>query len=279
MTECRKWMRIVVLVVAVALMLLPGVAAAGSEDAGDGAGRNSFEDRAFVLRYPRTVPVYDFQISIDHRAFAALDDNPGRDLLGLDSGNLRIGLGVTYGLLDGVDVGVTRYNGTTEPFDVYEFIARWQVLSEQEDSFDLTLSAAASMFDETDRSDEYAGSGSVVAGKTWAGRVYSTVGALYHGDSHGPEKLTEDDSHSLAVLATLGLALSPSVSLVTEWSIPVEGYEGDAAAWAVGPKFLTEGHTFSLTVSNTQNISLDGLAAGSDRWSDPVIGFTITRQL
>ncbi|MBI2440927.1 MAG: hypothetical protein HYV35_06095 [Lentisphaerae bacterium] len=243
------------------------------------AERYARADRAFSVLYPRTIEKHHVLLSLDHRAFTPVDDHPGRNLLGFDTGNLKIGLGLRYGLLDNLDLAVGRYNGTTDDFDVYEFSLRCQVVNEQKNGFDGAFVLGLSAFDEPEREDFYGTYAELLAGKTFFRRLYPTVGIMHHSESTGIGKTADDDQSSLAVATTLNALLVDRLALVSEWSFPVAGYNAGYPAWVVGLKYSTWGHSFSLVLSNTQNISSDGLVAGSDRLARPIIGFTITRLL
>lgn len=236
-------------------------------------------DRAFAVPYPRTVERHRLVFSIDHRAFTPLNEHPAQSLLGFDDGNLKIGLGLRYGVCETLDLSATRFNGTTDSFDTYEFVLRYQIAREQRHGLDGAIVAGFSAFDEPKEEDFYGAYAAAHVGKTVLRRLYPTVGVLHHSDSSGPGKTADDAESSTALVATLNGLVVNRLALVAEGSVPVAGFEVGEPAWAAGPKYSSYGHTFSVVISNTQNISADGLAAGADRLDHPVIGFTITRRL
>ena len=269
---------IVVAAVELALCLLPP-AFADAPSAGWDPETYAVADRAFSVQYPRLPPQGSLILSIDHRAFQPMDEKPFSSLLGFDSGNLTIGLGVRYSLLDSLDIGVERYNATVTDYDTYEFNSRFQLLAEDRGLADIAIGGGLTWFDAESLSDEYGGMAEVLIGRTLFGKLYVTSGVMYHSR---PAVMTgtEDVPHySAAVLATANLLVMERVALVTEWSIPVAGAWEGSPAWSAGPKVYSFGHTFSLVVSNAHDISDDRLAAGSTRWNHPIFGFTITRQL
>lgn len=259
-----------------------------AETAGDGreppvvafdSMRRQRQDRAFTIPYPRPVERGRYLISIDHRTFQPLDENPGGSLLGFDSGNLKIGLGVRRGILDELDAGLARFNGTTDDIDAYEFDGRYELTGENDGMADLAVVAGFAWFDGASGTNDFPFFMKVIAGKTVWKRAYASAGIAHHALSRAPGKTAGDDDYSAAAVATFEAALRPSVSLATECSFPIAGFDAGAPAWSVGAKFRTHGHAFSVLLSNTQNISSDGIVAGSDRWGHPVVGFTITRKI
>jgi hypothetical protein len=200
-------------------------------------------------------------------------------MLGFDSGNLKIGLGLRYGILDGLDVGLARFNGTTDDIDDYEFDARYQLIRESDSTPDVAVIAGVAWFYGASGTNSYPFFSKVLAGKTISDRAYASAGVAYHAQSRAQGKTAADDDYSVAAVAALEVAMLPSTSLATEWSFPMAGFNAGVPAWSAGAKFRTHGHTFSIALSNTQNISADGIVTGSDRWGNPIIAFTITRKI
>lgn len=236
-------------------------------------------DRAFSVPYPRTTTKGSFLFSIEHRAFEPVNEDPGQNLLGFDSGNLKIGIGLRYGITDEVDVGVRRFNGTVDLFDVYEFDLRMQVQSEASSMLDFSFQTGGTWFDEPEKSDFFGFYGMMTIGKTLADRTYITAGVLHHTESTGPMKTEADETSSSAALFSANFLVRTGLAIVAEFSLPVNGYDSGYGTWAIGPKLQTWGHSFAIVFSNSQFISYDGLSAGSERSNDPVFGFTITREL
>jgi hypothetical protein len=277
----HRWMNphVVILLAAAALaspsLLLPTLAAPSDTW---NPTNCAFADRAFAILYPRVAPQGSLIVSIDHRANQPLDRQPFSSMLGFDSGNLTIGLGVRYSVLDSLDIGLKRYNATLTDYDVYEFGPRYQLLSEDQSFADVAAGAGATWFDAETRSDEWGGMAQLLAGKTLLRRLYVTTGAMYYSRPSALTTEPDGPDYSVAVLASANLQMLSRLALVTEWSIPVAGvWEGDPA-WSVGPKYFSWGHTFSVLVSNAHSISDDRLAAGAAKRNHPIIGFTITRQ-
>ena len=277
MTHAHRRCRIAViamLCVSIITALAPESASAEEWNADE----YSNSDRMFSIRYPKTVTYDTFVFSIDHRAFAPVDEDPFENLLGFDSGNMKIGLGLRFGLFEKMDIGLSRFNGTTETFDVYEFSARFQALSDADSFCDLAVVAGAAWFDDTVDSDEFHAIGEVHAGRSFGNRIYLTAGGIFHSGSSGMTRKPTDDAHSVALALSASLHLNPNLAIGGEASVPIDGFDDGEPFWAIGPRFATWGHTFSLVLSNSQGISTDRLSAGASG-RDPIFGFTITREM
>jgi hypothetical protein len=236
-------------------------------------------ERALSLPLPRTTPKGSLMYVIEHRNRTPVDDEPGHNLLGFDGGNLKIGLGLQYGLLENLDLSVYRLNGTVEVFDTWQFGARLQLLRETDQWLDAALLGGGTLFTIDGEEDDSGGYGGLLAGRSFGDHLYVSAGGLYHSASSSPGKTQADTEYSTAVLGTITAHLTPGFALAGELSAPVSGYEPNTVAWAGGIKWITHGHTFAVLASNTQYISLDGAAAGSELDADEVIlGFSITRE-
>lgn len=235
-------------------------------------------ERALDVPLPRTVRKGYLQFVIGHRNRTPVDEDTFHNFFGFDGGNLKIGLGLYYGLLDNWDVGVYRLNGTVEKFDTWQFSTKWQALSETNRWVDFAVLGGASLYTISGEEEDWGGFVSPLFGRSLDERLYASVGALYHSNSSALDKTAADEDDSTAVLGSLTARISPRVMLVGEFSTPVAGYQARSTAWAGGIKFVTWGHSFSFLAGNTQSISLDGLAAGTAlRGDDVVLGFVITR--
>ncbi len=272
-------MRLTPITIAITLLLGSRVLTYSSEDISwtDKPFRNV--DRAFATDFARTVSKGAWMFSIDHRASEALDDEPLQNFLGFDSGNLKIGMGLRYGVEDRIDLGIARYNGTFDAFDVYQFDTRVRMLNEEDAAFDLGFRSGLSWYDETEKSDFSGFFGGFTLGKTLRSRIHLTLGILHHTESTGQGKTEADPDHSTALSGSINILLGERWTLTAEASGSIDGYDAGRTMWAAGPRLITKGHSFAIVVSNSQNISLDGLAAGSDVDSDPLFGFTITRRM
>ena len=191
---------------------------------------------------------------------------------------MKIGFGLTYGLMDNLEVGVYRINGTVERFDTYQFSGKLHALRETDHRLDLAVLGGGTVFTIDDEEDDSGGFGSLLLGRSFSKYLYVSAGGLFHSNSSSFDKTGNDEEDSTSVLGSVTAHLFPSLMLSGEFSVPVDGYEANTTAWAGGVKFETHGHTFSLVLGNTQYTSLDGLAAGTSFDSDEIVfGFSITR--
>ncbi|NKB23196.1 MAG: hypothetical protein GKR87_02145 [Kiritimatiellae bacterium] len=236
-------------------------------------------ERSISLPLPRTLRKGSMQYSIEHRNRTSVDEEPFHNFFGFDAGDVKIGFGLSYGVLNNLDVGVRRLNGTVERFDTYQFSSRLQLLSETTHALDLALLGGSSLYTIRDDTDAWSGFRSLLVGRSFFKRFYFSSGVLYHDNSTAREKTAGDEKDSTAIMGAAILRLTDRLLFSAEWSAPVAGYEASSTAWAGALKFVTHGHTFSLVGANTQYMTLDGLAAGTSFDDDEVvIGFSITRE-
>jgi len=216
----------------------------------------------------------------DHRVRGSLKDEPFHDFLGFDAGGLKVGIGLRYGLLENVDVGLYRLNGTYESFDTYELDGRWQLRGSRTDGYDLAVRFGFTWFPHKDKDDASGIFGQLLANKTLAHRIRVGCGLLYHSESSGAVKADVDDSHSLAIPALTEFRVSKSLSWVGEVVIPINGYQAQHPLISTSLKIITHRHTFSVLVTNSQYPTADGIVTGSENdFSEAAIGFTITKEL
>lgn len=236
-------------------------------------------DRAVNLLLARPVGAGDLLFAVTHRARQSLTDHSGRDFLGLDAGGLKIGLGLRWGALPNLDVGVFRLNGTAEVFDTVELDLRYCMLRQEKHGIDVALRPGISWFIQPDRGDASGLFGQLIATRQ-IGRLTLDGGVLYHSDSSGDRKALADDDASLAFAVSAELRLSPKLAVCVETAPTLSGYGEAKPATSVAIKAFTYGHTFGIVVSNTQYIAADGVVAGSWRdWDRPILGFTVTRDI
>jgi hypothetical protein len=235
-------------------------------------------DRAVNLLMARPIEPGTFLFVVTHRARQSLTDHAGRDFLGLDAGGLKIGLGLRWGALDGLDVGVFRLNGTAEIFDTVEFDLRYRLFSQERLGIEVALRPGVSWFVQPNQEDASGFFGQLLTSRQLGRRVALGAGLLYHGESSGDRKTTADDEQSMALQALAEIRLSPKIAFCAEIAPTIGGYGEDKPAASMAFKAFTYGHTFSLVVSNTQYIGADGVVGGAWReWDEPIIGFSITR--
>jgi hypothetical protein len=217
---------------------------------------------------------------IDHRNREPITEDPFHNFLGFDSGGLKIGLGVRYGLLNNMDIGIYRLNGSAETFDVYEFDVRYRLLRQETHFIDLAIRPGYTLFSQSHGQDASGGFVQLLVNRTFYDRLRLGTGFLYHSDSSNDTKSDQDKNYSAAILSSLEIRILPQLAWGIEMSSNIAGYRSAHPQLSTAIKYLTDRHTFSLVLSNTQYISADGIVSNTDRTlSDLIIGFSITREL
>jgi uncharacterized beta barrel domain-containing protein DUF5777 len=236
-------------------------------------------DRAVNLGIARTTRALSFLFIIDHRTNQSIDDSNCADYLGFDAGGLKIGLGLRFGILDDLDVGFLRLNGSAEIFDTYEFDAKYRLLRQEDHFVNVAARAGLSWFVQPDI-DDFAGFfGHVLVDRVLFDRLLLGAGLLFHSESSNDVKSLDDSAWSLAVQLAAEVRILSWLAVDLETAINVAGYGSDWPVFALGIKFLTHRHTFSLVFSNNQYISADGMVANTWRgFEDIIVGFQITRE-
>ncbi len=245
-------------------------------------------DRSVNLMHARTTRRGSLVLVVDHRtrqAFATGEsaaDNLKQtffDFFGFDAGALKIGLGLRYGILDELDVGVYRLNGTAEIFDVYELDLKYRPLSQEKYAIDLAVRAGVTWFSQPKADDAAGGFGQLLIGRRFFDRLSIGTGLLFHSESSNEFKTNRDDAWSLAVPAWVDIRILSFLAWNVEIYANVAGYGSKYPAFASSVKFITNRHTFSLILSNTQYTSADGIVSNTDRDFDHlVVGFQIVRE-
>jgi hypothetical protein len=239
-------------------------------------------ERAINLLTAHTTRRNALQLTIDHRPFEkAFSSAWFRDWFGFDSGALKMGLGIRFGIVDDLDAGFLRLNGTSEVFDVYQFDARYRLLREDRHFINLALRAGPTWFAQPEKySQALGGFGQLLIDRRVFDWLSVGTGLLYHSDSSGANKSNTDPNSSLAVAAWVDVRPLSWFVWNFELTASVAGYSEKYPIMSTGVKFVTNRHTFSLLVSNTQYISADGIVANTDRpLKDMILGFTITREI
>jgi hypothetical protein len=223
-----------------------------------------------------------FNTLISHRNNGGFARAPFDSLFGFDAGLLKIGLGLRYGIIDGLDAGVFRMNGTYEIFDTYEFDLRYQFFKQDKFGIDMALRAGFSWFASPgDNKDSAAPFISLLLDRVIANRVLVGFSILYHQNSSGPRKNSQDSSASMGLQLYTDVRLTEGLALALEFTQPLAGYHEFNPNVTFGPRFITNRHTFAIVLSNTQYYDADGIVTGNSRTSirDWVLGFNITREL
>lgn len=228
----------------------------------------------------RTTRPLSFLITIDHRARQPFTKDAWRDFLGLDAGGLKIGLGLRFGILKDLEVGIFRLNGTNEIFDTYELDARYRFLRQSKHHLDVAVRAGLTWFYQPRVDDAVGVFGQVMATRTLWGRLTLSLIVAFHSDSSGPEKSNLDTAWSLGVGGLVEVRIARFLAWNFELVGTVAGYGARWPAWSSSLKIVSPRHTFSFLLSNTQYIGADGLVAGSPLdLKHLIVGFIITREL
>jgi hypothetical protein len=255
-----------------------------------------YPERLRILALPtaRTARPGGFELIIDHRASSPIynKDSPhafadmGNTFLGFDSA-LSVGLGVRYGIIDRLDAGL--YRTSASQFDTYELDARFGVLRQEGNQFDLMVRAGLSWFVVPNHADALWPFAQVFASRLLFNRLLVTTGAMYHANSsssnstaspsYTPKYRNEAHKWSVAGAAGLEYRFVSSVSVDAEVVSCTAGFCTKNPAFSGGVKFFTTRHTFALVCGNTQYLTSDGYITNTDTpWSKLVIGFNITRE-
>ncbi|RJO74290.1 MAG: hypothetical protein C4523_01185 [Myxococcales bacterium] len=236
-------------------------------------------DRGVNILTARTLKPLSLMLVIDHRASQPFTDNTWRDFFGLDAGSMKIGLGLRFGIVDGLDVGIYRLNGTAEPFDSYELDLRWCFLKQADHWLDMAVRGGATWFYQPDVADAAGGYGELMIDHEFFDRLLICAVAQFHSDSSWNTKTAADKDWSLAAGGVVEIRILDFLAWNAEVLAPVAGYTADYPGWSSSVKFITNKHIFSLVLANTNYINADGIVAGSDRdFSELIIGFNIIRE-
>lgn len=237
-------------------------------------------DRGVNLLTPRTLRKNSFLIVIEHRTRKEANKESFDDFLGYDAGGLKIGLGLRYGLLDNLETGIYRLNGTLEAFDVYEYDLKFRLLKENSRCPGLALRSGVTWYSQKGAEDASGFFSQLLLGKTVLRRLTLGTGLLYHSESSNDLKSNLDRNFSVAVPAQLELRLNSRFALEFETASNIIGYHAAHPIITGGLKILTNRHTFSIIISNNQYMSADGIVANAGRvMNKPIVGFTITREI
>src|SRR5690606_21226874 len=153
--------------------------------------------------------------AIAHRTNTALHDEPFANYLGFDSGGLKIGIALRYGILEGLDAGFARLNGTNELFDTYELDARWRFLNERDHLVEGAARAGLSWFSESGNQavDWFA---QLMVSRVLFNRFMLTGSLLHHADSSNEIKTDRQSDPSTALGFGLDFRLTGAVAIELE---------------------------------------------------------------
>jgi hypothetical protein len=258
-----------------------------SKDSAAGWYDKAFSEPVRILALPtaRTTRRGSFEFIIDHRASSPIynkdSKHPFSDMwnnfLGLDS-SLEVGLGLRYGVIDNLDVGIYRA-ASISATDTYEFDARYRALTQNTAGLDIAVRTGLTWFSQPNAADAHGIFGQLLATRLLLGRILISGGLLYHSNSTNDTKYNQDRAWSTAGAIGVEARLAARVALDAELVSCMWGYCSKNPAFSGGVKYLTSRHTFALVCSNTQFIAADGYVTNTSRqWSKLVLGFNITRE-
>jgi hypothetical protein len=248
-------------------------------------------DRGINILTARATRPMALTLVIDHRPHMKLASAEAEDVffdyLGLD-GYLKVGLGLRFGILEGLDVGLYRLNdGGAGDFDAYEFDVRYAFLKQEKHYVDMSARAGITWFVQKDKQDAVGGYGEVFIDHVFFNMLLVGAGFQFHSESSNDVKKNTDKNYSGAVLGVIEWRMIKQLALVAEVAASVVGYGSEYGntnrpsfpGFSMGVKVLTHRHTFTLMVSNTQFINADGIVSNSWRdFSDIIFGFQIFRE-
>lgn len=237
-------------------------------------------DRHFNLMTARAARPFSFLFAVYHRVSSPIRDDPFENFLGFDSGALKVGLALRYGIIEGLDVGIFRLNGTVESFDTYEFDARYQLTNQRDHFVDVAVRGGASWFVMPNNRHALKPFGQILIDRVFFNRLLVSLGVLVHGDSSNPVKAVSDEEWTIAGSAAVDVRITEWLAWGAEVAFAVAGYHEQYPTITTGPKFITNRHTFSIVITNTQNVTADGVITNTARrFEDVLLGFNITREL
>lgn len=244
------------------------------------AGGYPVFDRFFNLLSARPARPLSFIFTVHHRVNSPIRIDPFDNFLGFDSGALKIGLSLRFGIFEDLDVGLMRINGTIESYDTYEMDLRYRLTNERDHFVNLAVRLGASWFVMPNSNHALKPFGQILVDRVLFNRLFVSVGLLVHGDSTNPVKAQTDTEWTLAASVAADFRILDWLAWGAEGTFAFAGYYEKYPTFTTGPKIITNRHTFSIVVTNTQYISADGIITHTAREpEDVILGFTITREI
>gem|GEM_PF-948030 len=242
-------------------------------------------EKHLVLPTTTTLGRRTFQYRIDHR-FGRIGTERGA--FGLDAG-VVMNMGIAYGIIDGLDVGLSRTNSRK----AWEFSAKYVPLRQEEEQLlSLGLYASLDALRDFDVENRVSGNFMLLLSRLWFERWATMLELSYHtgtnkngrvlldfGDGAGPVPVNDDRG-----TITMGLASQVWLGKRKRWSIdaeyvhPISGggapdtfyvRGGDAdpdgtriGSWGLGAGYYTGKHFFQLLFTNNREIHPNLAAPG-----------------
>lgn len=209
------------------------------------------------------------------------------DLFSLDNGAV-IGLEYRFGVTSRLEAGVHR----TTLSKTIQFFGRYDTLR-QSDSMPVSLSVVGSVEGLNNIQDHHQpAAGATVsrlvgswlalyASPTFVGRTRAVdfLGGGHDGHDHDVPGVVDDGGNDNTMFVGLGarVRVRPSVSISTEVTPRVGGYDPNGTTWGVAIEKLTRGHMLQLNFTNSFGTTPGQLARGGST-HDVYLGFNLTRR-
>jgi hypothetical protein len=236
-------------------------------------------ERALNLLSAKTTRKGTFLSLVAHRTNSTFMKDGGHNLLGFDDGALKIGLGLRYGILDNLDIGLFRLNNVAV-YDHYELDARLQILSQESFGVDMALRGGATFFTAKGYETATAYLGQLLIDRQFGNRLFLGAGVLFHSDSSNLDKENADVDWTLGAQVYAEYRFSETWAFVAETAPALAGYGEKYPAFSLGLKIYTNRHTFAFVISNTQMLDANGVMTNTVRQFDELIlGFNISREI
>lgn len=242
-------------------------------------------ERAINVMNARTTRAHALNFLVDHRTYQPFQTRPFEDWVGFDSGGLKIGLALRYGILDDLEVGVQRVSNGFDVFDTYQFDVKYWALHAERFVVDLAVRAGATWYSAAQGPDSGGGFAQLIVSRSLRERLWLSTGLYYHSNASNSDRpgLGQEriggQSYGLAVPVALEVRLLTFLAWDAEATIHVAGDHAKYPVASTGFKLVTYRHTFALLMSNSQYITADGLVANTSRGIHQlIVGFTITRE-
>lgn len=237
-------------------------------------------DRVLSLHFARTSRPKTLTVLVAHRTYDPFARDTFDTLGGYDGGNLKVGLGLRYGIIEGLEIGLYRLNNSVEIYDTYEADAKYQFLHAERHYLDMAVRAGMTWFHQPRRRDASGGFAQLLISREFWNRLHLGTGLLWHSNSSNPLKNQLDRRWTVAVQGLLEIKIIEALAWNIEVAYGFAGYAESKPFVASSLKYITNRHTFAIVAANSQMLTADGVITGSNRRpGDFLIGFNIVREI
>lgn len=201
------------------------------------------------------------------------------DLFSLDNGAV-IGLEYRFGITTRLEAGVHR----TSLSKTIQFFGRYDTLRQSE-SMPVSLSVLGSVEGLDNIQEDHQPAVGVTVSRLLGSWLALYASPVFVGRAQAPDFLSgrdhdlPDAGHDNTTFVGLGarVRIRPSVSISTEVSPRVAGYDPNRATWGVAVEKMTRGHLLQLNITNSFGTTPGQLARGGST-HDIYLGFNLTRR-